>query len=425
MKKQKNKEADLWVRQIVFELKNEYQEFIYPISMLKFEEDKDDMLQEGFATDGMTVYYHPQYILEHRRSILKTQLIHILLHGLLGHFEVKDEYSNKLYRDFMMDMQVEYVLMKTKNGDVQKSNYFRNKLDEFVQGDYSMSIYRRLCDEIIPTRNIEYYYRLLQTDKHEVWDRESKEKNRKTCIRLWSSVQENMLGEKKGNIWIEDAMNYLADTMAEGECPDKENVYQIGQGKGINYRELLKSFVHIKEKETPDSIDLMLYQYGLELYGDVPLIEPTEELVCDEVNRIAIAVDVSGSCENDEQMKYFWGETYECLCYLKENNKDTEVILIQCDEVIQREQIINLREWYEIPTEVSVQGGGGTSFIPVFDRLMQMEKAGKKIDALLYLTDGNGAYPEKQPDYPVYFILDDNDEGAWLIPKWINIINLH
>ena len=179
MKKQKNKEADLWVRQIVLELKNEYQEFIYPISMLKFEEDKDEMLQEGFATDGMTVYYHPKYILEHRRSILKTQLMHILLHGLLGHFEVKDEYRNKLYRDFMMDMQVEYVLMKTKNGDVQKSNYLRNMLDELVQGDYSMSIYRRLCDGMIPTRNIEYYYRQLQTDKHEVWDRKSEEKNRK------------------------------------------------------------------------------------------------------------------------------------------------------------------------------------------------------------------------------------------------------
>jgi len=43
-------------------------------------------------------------------------------------------------------------------------------------------------------------------------------------------------------------------------------------------------------------------------------------------------------------------------------------------------------------------GGGGTSFIPVFDKINEL---GLQPEALVYLTDGMGSFPDKAPSYPV------------------------
>jgi predicted metal-dependent peptidase len=45
-----------------------------------------------------------------------------------------------------------------------------------------------------------------------------------------------------------------------------------------------------------------------------------------------------------------------------------------------------------------VPGGGGTSFIPVFD---EIDKTGIEPDALVYLTDGMGCFPRQAPRYTV------------------------
>lgn len=43
-------------------------------------------------------------------------------------------------------------------------------------------------------------------------------------------------------------------------------------------------------------------------------------------------------------------------------------------------------------------GGGGTSFIPVFEWL---QERGIEPDALVYLTDGMGSFPSAKPTFPV------------------------
>lgn len=434
MKQSKNKEADLWVKQIVLELKNENREWIYPLSRLQFEEKNDRILQAGFATDGVKIYYHPQYILEHKKGELKMQLLHILLHGLLGHFENKDEYEQKAYRNFMMDVQVEYVLFKMNKQQslsyaetVRQKNIWK-RLDQYVQGDYSMSIYRRLCEQTLLSALVDYYNLQIQRDDHEMWD----QGDRQVCMALWISIREEMLGEDQkecGDDVNKKRLEQLTDTMNIAEADWKgvgeESVFEAGMGKRIDYRELLRKLVCFRERvvETPDSVDHMLYQYGMELYEDIPLIEPAEESI--PVYTLAIAVDVSGSCVSEEQMKVFWGETKECLQYLKENSRESEVLLFQCDDEIRKEQRICLKEWDNVSDMVSVNGGGGTSFVPVIDRLRQIEHSGEKIDALLYLTDGMGIYPEKAPSYPVYFVLEkDETDDYRMIPEWIKTVYL-
>ena len=419
-----NEEAKLWVKQVILELKSEYREFIYPISMLQIKESKMDKLQEGFATDGTVIYYHPEYILENRKDTLKLQLLHIILHGLLGHFEIKDQFAQKEYRDFMMDMQVEGVLMRMKCKYACSHGYSWRKLEQYVQGDYSMNLYRRFCEEEIPTMLLQYHYQALQADNHAVWDEGNNKKKSKMHLKMWSEMREKLHLDSVRDALAEGDINKLSGIFAGTEREDEKHTFEVGQGR-VNYRELLQKLISTREtdKEVPDSIDYMLYQYGLKLYEDVPLVEPGEEAVsCG--NMLVIAIDVSGSCISDEQMKLFWGETYECLQRLKEHCSNVEVLLIQCDDVIRKEKKINLKELLESPEEIMVYGGGGTDFTPVFDRLSVLEKTENKIDALLYLTDGVGKYPEEKPDYPVYFILSHEDDIYYDIPEWINTVTL-
>ena len=424
---QKNAEADFWVKQVLMEMKDEYREFIYPISLLKFEECKNDKFKEGFATDGVTIYYHPKYVLEYKKEELKLQLMHIIVHGLLGHFSLKNEYEYKEYRDFMLDIQVEYVLMKMNFACSERRKRLWEELDDLVQGDYSMSMYRRLCEDKISTAFINYYNYSLRVDTHEMWMHANEENQRKVCMQLWGTLQ-NALLDENGNKVCDEIMENLANAMRGKGGNGISDAFKVDTGGMQNYRQLLEELLSFceAEKEDADSIDPMLYQYGLELYGDVPLIEPTEMIKNVMNNSLAIAVDVSGSCTNEETMESFWGATYEFLIQLKEYCKDGNVILLQCDDAIQREQKIELRNLYDIPKEINVQGFGGTSFVPVFNRLKEFERAGDKIGALLYLTDGMGEYPKESPDYPVYFILPNKDsiDEYVKLPKWINVVKL-
>ena len=45
-------------------------------------------------------------------------------------------------------------------------------------------------------------------------------------------------------------------------------------------------------------------------------------------------------------------------------------------------------------------GGGGTRFEPVFDHIAA-DTEHDTPECLIYLTDGLGSFPDREPDYPV------------------------
>lgn len=50
------------------------------------------------------------------------------------------------------------------------------------------------------------------------------------------------------------------------------------------------------------------------------------------------------------------------------------------------------------------KGGGGTSFVPLFDQV-QANWDGYSRGICVYLTDGYGTFPEKQPELPVLWVV--------------------
>ena len=103
--------------------------------------------------------------------------------------------------------------------------------------------------------------------------------------------------------------------------------------------------------------------------------------------------------------------------------------ILQCDTEIQKEIIIHSKD--DIPDFENqvLHGYGGTDFQPVFEHIERLRDKGEiqRVTGLIYLTDAEGDFPEKAPDYETVFIVinEYGDEGMNpCIPEWITTIML-
>lgn len=108
---------------------------------------------------------------------------------------------------------------------------------------------------------------------------------------------------------------------------------------------------------------------------------------------VVVAVDTSGSIGPSE-LRRFFSEMGGIL----EDVKPKRLFVVWCDAAIGRiDEISEPSDLYDIQRK-GAPGGGGTSFVPVFDWMVADDI---QCDALVYLTDGYGTFPSYTPAYPV------------------------
>ncbi len=110
---------------------------------------------------------------------------------------------------------------------------------------------------------------------------------------------------------------------------------------------------------------------------------------------VVIAVDTSGSI-TDREMREFISE----IDALKGQVK-ARVVLLACDCALHVDAPWRFEPWDNIGLP-RLDGGGGTSFIPVFKWLSQQDTAP---DVLIYFTDAEGDFPQSAPSYPVVWLI--------------------
>jgi predicted metal-dependent peptidase len=112
-------------------------------------------------------------------------------------------------------------------------------------------------------------------------------------------------------------------------------------------------------------------------------------VVREGVGEIAIAVDCSGSV-NSRQLRLFEAEVRSII----EGQRPQRVYVLYFDAVV------HTVETFEAGQRVSLQpvGGGGTEFGPCFEWL---EVHGVRPQTLVFLTDLYGSFPDSEPAYPV------------------------
>ena len=216
-------------------------------------------------------------------------------------------------------------------------------------------------------------------------------------------------------------MEMTAQKYGEHAAGLVQNLAEVNREK-YDYVQFLKKFASLGEvmQTDDDEFDYIFYTYGLELYQNVPLIEPLEYKAVKRIKEFVIAIDTSGSVSG-EAVQNFVQKTYNIL--LQQENYFTKINLhlILCDAAVQADIKITKREELEKAImNLEIKGGGGTDFRPVFrhvDRLIQ-DKEFTNLKGVLYFTDGEGVYPEKQPTYRTAFVFVRDDYQVPEVPVW-------
>jgi predicted metal-dependent peptidase len=112
---------------------------------------------------------------------------------------------------------------------------------------------------------------------------------------------------------------------------------------------------------------------------------------------IVIGVDTSGSIYAVPKLiERFFGEVSGIL----EDLRPKRIVLMWCDAHVHRVDDIEDPADLEKSYCKGAVGGGGTSFKPVFKEIKKMDL--DDVGCLVYLTDGDGSFPSREPaGYPV------------------------
>jgi predicted metal-dependent peptidase len=119
---------------------------------------------------------------------------------------------------------------------------------------------------------------------------------------------------------------------------------------------------------------------------------------------IHVAVDVSGSV-TDKDLAEFLAE----LNALK-SATPVRITLYACDSELAPGAPWLFEPWDELRLPKQFAGGGGTSFVPVFDWIAHY---GLQPDALIYFTDAEGEFPKTAPNYPVVWLVKGKQPVPW------------
>ena len=234
--------------------------------------------------------------------------------------------------------------------------------------------------------------------------------------------------KQKDEEWRKHAKRIRSDleTYAKDAAEDRGSlIWMLRVSTEIrrDYRDFLKQFSVIREEAhiDPDSFDYAYYHFGMEHYGNMPLIEENEYREAKKVETLVIAVDTSASCK-ERLVQRFLNETAAILSRQESFFHRIHVRIIECDDQIQREEIITepgqIRRYSE---GFRMQGGYGTDFRPVFAHVARLQKEGKlkNLKGLMYFTDGFGEYPSRPTPYQTAFVFSDAEENnAAKAPPW-------
>lgn len=393
-----------------------FAELIY--NSVELSDEIPDVVKEedSFVTDGIKLYVRNSILEKYHmnRMALETELLHELLHIYMGH-PVMAKKKDRMMYDLKCDNKVEAWIKKSYFGTnrfFEKENskhilwYEQNSQGNSEKGIASASATMSDADHA------------SEGDKTSGSDKmaDNREKIQKE---IWQNIQ----------FLVDMTMNSL-EKKFDFEWGNGDGTGGTSSGIGTaepdSYIDILKKYVAVKEQTctTDEEIDTILYTYGLDLYGDVTLIEPPEETES-IMAKFYLAVDTSGSCVG-EMVEKFLGQTKGVLEELSfDGKKKLDIYLFLCDTRIEQE--FHITDISQFPNEEEwIISGGGTSFIPVFERVKELQcQYGENANtALFYYTDGCGNCPKEEPEYDVYFLMEKRDIEFFNGPEWIKRVQI-
>lgn len=375
----------------------------------------------GAASDGTHIYYDPVFLLKKYKQEPAWAVrlyLHILLHLIFYHSFRYDKVDQEKW-NVAADIAVENTILelalpgsglKRDEGALRKLKV----LKEDVSALTAEKIYRYLKNSGIGSEEMEQYASCFAMDRHVYWmPAESGELA--VTPQQWKKLSERVQADLKAF-----SKGKFSHGKNSSESLEK-NLTQALKDR-YDYSKLLRRFTVMSEdmQINDDEFDYIYYTYGLEHYGNMPLVEPLEYKDSKKIREFVIAIDTSASCRGPI-VQAFLKKTYSILKGEENFFKKMNVHIIQCDSRVQKDTKITSQEDFDFfLAHEKLTGFGSTDFRPVFDHVEELleKREFENLKGLIYFTDGYGVYPASMPPYEVMFVfLDNGDEGPD-VPPW-------
>lgn len=375
---------------------------------------------KGVRTDGFSIYYQPEWLTAFYRQgrvRVNRAFLHMLLHCLFGHMDGRGKRDPMLWNlscDIAMESIIDGLPLKCihiQPGAFRRETYLRLRKALNRKTLTAETVYQRLLEENPNSRRISQLTGEFTVDIHSFWEEPEPPRQKMTRQNRWKDNRERMQTQ--------------LETGSREQQQDGEELMeqlQVENRQRYDYRQFLRRFCVLKEELQldMDSFDQAFYAYGLELYGNMPLIEPLESREVSRIEDFAVVIDTSMSCSGDLVLR-FLEETWDVLSQSESYFRRINIHVIQCDDQVRWDKVIHkaedLKEYME---NLTLKGFGGTDFRPAFAYVDQLRASGAftRLRGLIYFTDGKGIYPLKAPAYDTAFVFIKDQYSDESVPPW-------
>ena len=372
---------------------------------------------KGYVFDGTKLIYDPYILLndyKEESSFALRLLLHVLFHAILMHPYRFDKTEEK-YWNIASDIAVENIILSMEIPEATllrdgEERIILSRLSKWVPNLTADALYREFVVGGISHDSEEKYAKLFKFDTHRPRATYKDEPKEIFTKEDWEKIAERVKAELKS----------FSKDITGGESI-LQNLKESTK-KRYDYDEILNRFAVMSEeiKVNPDEFDYIYYTYGLDTYGNMPLIEPLEYAEEKRIKEFVIAIDTSASVRG-KMVEGFLNKTYDILSKSVSFSEKLNVHIVQCDSKITEDAVIESKnDLKKAADNFKIKGFGATDFRPVFayvDQLIRDEKI-KNLKGLIYFTDGYGIYPESPPRYDTLFVFDREDEYRMPVPGW-------
>jgi len=414
------------------------------------------------GTDGEVLAYNAKEVLlkyKQEKEEMTRCYLHMVFHCVFRHMFIHT-LVNRDYWDLACDIAVEAVIneLGIRSAETERSRRQQSTLSEIQKKTKFLTaekIYAYLLDSKPGDQEMIRWNELFRQDHHYLWYMTDEEKasalgrgqqsgeveqsqsasggqdngegEGKEQEGLGSASEQDSVGTSAEEEWkaISERMQQDLETFSKDRGDKAGGLVQSLAAlnrERYDYESFLKKFSVLGEKMkiNDDEFDYVFYTYGLNIYKNMPLIEPLEYKEVKSIREFVIAIDTSGSVSGDE-VQSFINKTYNIMKSTESFFTKINVHIIQCDTVIQEDaKITSQEEFDEYIKHMTLKGFGGTDFRPVFNYVDRMirEKEFRNLKGLIYFTDGYGIFPEKKPEYETAFVFVRDNYEIPEVPTW-------
>lgn len=403
----------------------------------------------SLATDGRFLFYDPEFLLheyQQEKSVIARDLLHVVLHCIFQHAFIHEAVNQPCW-DLAVDIAVENLINDQDldcfrcEREISQKKVLRS-LNLPFRTLTAERIYRWLLESGKDEEEVKTLRKFFKADEHDLWyfhepsdtpgpvNNPQKQENPEHDPTEDLPPRDNDGGDDKSQKeqdWENISKRVQVDMETASHRAGSESSSMLMELKELHrerydYATFLRKFAVLGEEImiNDDEFDTVFYTYGLELYGDMPLIEPLEYKEVNRIRDFVIVIDTSASTSGDLIQK-FMQKTYNILKASENFFSKVNLYLIQADmEVQEVTRIDDLSKLEQYIAKLDLKGKGGTDFRPAFEYVNTLleQEIFRKLKGLLYFTDGYGTFPKRKPPYDTAFVFLRDETYEPEVPPW-------